>query len=265
MAEALEPAHRSLRPQLDHRVEHRRRRHRILGPPGEAERPPPVADRPVPAVGVAHPLIEVVDQPVTEGATAVVADQRPLVGGLGRRQRVGGREHLAELAAKERLGGEPREDAAEAAAQQPLAERQARPVEDDAAVEQQGAAQIEPEPALEVAGEQLGRHRGAHVMRDDERRPVGGRGERLDQVRLPEEAVEVVAGLVGQAEAEEVGRQHRVAEAPVEHRSPVERARGKAVEQEQQRPVTVGGERRGSSDRETARSARGPPRRAPRR
>ena len=63
-------------------------------------------------------------------------------------------------------------------------------LEDHAAVEEQGPGELEAEPALEVAGHQLGRHRGAHVVGDDEDRPpvAVAADQLLGQVGLPAEA-----------------------------------------------------------------------------
>ena len=56
------------------------------------------------------------------------------------------------------------------AAEKALAERGTGGVLDHRAVQQQGAGDLHLERALEVAGHQLGRDRGAHVMGDDEDR-----------------------------------------------------------------------------------------------
>ena len=59
-----------------------------------------------------------------------------------------------------------RQQRPDAAAQQLLPEGQARPLDDHAAVEEQRARQLDAQLAVDVAGEQLGRHRGAHVVGD---------------------------------------------------------------------------------------------------
>ena len=72
------------------------------------------------------------------------------------------------------------------------------------------------ELALEVARHQLVGDRGAHVVGDDEDGPpvAVAADQLLGQVGLPEEAVVVVARLVGEAEAEEVEGEHVALAAP---------------------------------------------------
>ena len=55
-----------------------------------------------------------------QGAPAVVADQRPLIGGLLRVERVLRRKEGAELLAEDPLVGEQGEEPAQPAAEQPL-------------------------------------------------------------------------------------------------------------------------------------------------
>ena len=80
--ELRKPVDRRAGTKLDQRIEDGSGRHRIPKAPGEAQGILPVAHRAVPALGVALALVEVVDQSVPQGAPAVVADQRPLIGGL---------------------------------------------------------------------------------------------------------------------------------------------------------------------------------------
>ena len=69
-------------------------------------------------------------------------------------------------------------------------------------------------------------------------------GDRLDQVRLLEQRVALV-GLVGEAEAEEIGHDDPMAaREPVEDAMPVVRGRREAVQHEDARPralVGIGG------------------------
>ena len=65
---------------------------------------------------------------MAEGAAAVVADQRPLVGGLLVAERVRGGEDRAELVAEDALAGEPGDERAEAAAQRLLRRGRAGPL-----------------------------------------------------------------------------------------------------------------------------------------
>ena len=125
----------------------------------------------MPALGVALALVEVVDQSMPQGAPAVVADQRPLIGGLLRVERVLSRKEGAELLAENALVGEPGEEPAHPAPEQPLRRREAGALQDDAAVEQQRPGQLEIQPPLEIARHQLGCNGGAHVMGDDEDGP----------------------------------------------------------------------------------------------
>ena len=61
----------------------------------------------------------------------------------------------------------------------------------------------------QVAGHQLGRDRGAHVVADDEDgRRAGPPDQLLGGVGLPGERVDVVPRLLGKSEAEEVEGQH---------------------------------------------------------
>jgi hypothetical protein len=60
--------------------------------------------------------------------------------------------------------------------------------------------------------------------------------ELLDQVRLPVQRVVVVPRLLGEPEAEEVRGERRALGVQLEKRPPVIRARGKAMQEEQQRP-----------------------------
>ena len=63
----------------------------------------------------------------------------------------------------------------------------------------------------------------------------------LDQVGLPAERVDVVARLVGEAEAEEVEGEHGAVGLELEQRAPVEGARREAVQEQQRRvdPVAL--------------------------
>ena len=224
--------------ELTQRGQHRDGGHRVEQSPGELQARP-VPDRPVPAIGVLDPLVHVGDQPVAEGAAAAVADERPLIGGLLVAQWVGRREDRAELVPEDALAGEPGGERAERAAQQLLRGRRAGPLEHDAAVEEEHAGELEPEPALEVPRHQLGRDRRAHVVGDDEDGLIGGRApdQLLGEVGLPEEAVIVVPRLRGQPEAEEVEGQQPPAADLVEQVAPVIGAGGEAVQEEEQRPV----------------------------
>jgi hypothetical protein len=61
----------------------------------------------------------------------------------------------------------------------------------------------------------------------------------LDQVGLPVQRVVVVARLLREPEAEEVGRKDRVLGLLLEKQPPVVRARREPVEQEQKRPAAA--------------------------
>jgi hypothetical protein len=151
-------------------------------------------------------LVHVGDEPVAEGAAAVVADQRPLVGGLRLAQRVCLREDRAELVAEEALAGEPRDQWTETAAQSLLRRCRAGRFQHHAAVEEHDPGNLHLQPALEVARHQLIGDRGPHVVGDDEdgSTVTVAAHQLLAQVGLPEEAVVVLARLVGKAKAEEV-------------------------------------------------------------
>jgi hypothetical protein len=73
-----------------------------------------------------------------------------------------------------------------------------------AAVEQQDAGEVERQPALEVARHQLGGDRGAHVVRHQDHGVAQPRGDRLHDVSLARERVDVTWRLIGEAKAEEV-------------------------------------------------------------
>ena len=105
-------------------------------------------------------------------------------------------------ARKPRSVVQPREDGPQAAAQEPLADRRLRQVQQHAAVEEQRAGQVDPELAAQVAGHQLGRDRGPHVVADDEdRRRACPPDQLLGGVGVPGQRVDVV-GRVGEAVAE---------------------------------------------------------------
>jgi hypothetical protein len=72
-----------------------------------------------------------------------VGDQRPLIGRLLGAQRVVGGEDPRELRGEGTLRGEPGEDRAEPAAQQLLAERRPRQMEEHAAVEEQCPGEVD--------------------------------------------------------------------------------------------------------------------------
>jgi hypothetical protein len=73
-------------------------------------------------------------------------------------------------------------------------------------LEQQRPGQLDVQAPLEIARHQLGGNGCAHVVGDDEDGPRRSTTpqEILDQVGLPEEAVEVIAWLRREPEAEEV-------------------------------------------------------------
>ena len=109
------------------------------------------------------------------------------------------------------LGGEPREERAErgcaAASGRPSGfARSSRMLP----LKSSAPPILDPELAAQLARHQLGRHRGAHVVGDDEDRRRCRRGARAPRrVGLPGERVVVVARLLGEAEAEEVERERR--------------------------------------------------------
>ena len=225
--------------QLAQRRQYRGGRDRVAQAPGEAELTGPLADRPVPALGVLFALVHVGDEAVTEGAAAVVADQRPLVVGLGVIEWVVRREDRAELLAEDALAGELGDERPEAAAQRPLRQRRAGGFQHHAAVEEDDPGEVDLQPAFEVTRHQLVGDRGAHVVGEDEDGPAAAvpADQLLGQVGLPEEAVVVVAGLRGEAEAEEVEGQHVAVRLLVEQQPPVVGAGGEAVEEQKQRSL----------------------------
>ena len=92
---------------------------------------------------------------------------------------------------------------------------------------------------LEVARHQLVGDRGAHVVGDDEDGPAVAvpAHQLLGQVGLPEEAVVVLARLLGEAEAEEVEGEHVALRHLLQQQPPVVGAGGEAVQEQQQRPL----------------------------
>ena len=193
-------------------------------------------------------------------------DQRPLVLRLLVGERVLRREDRAELLAEEALAGEPRQEPAQRAPQDPLPQGRAGRVLDHRAVEQQTSGQVHLQRAIEVARHQLVRDRGPHVVGDEEHRPARrlAADQLLDQVRLPVQRVVVIPRLLGEAEAEEVGGQDRVvrsrARAAAASRTSWRESRGEAAGAGRFRPDR----RRGCGGRGTPRRCRDPARRRPR-
>src|SRR3954453_20145219 len=99
----------------------------------------------MPAFRVGHPLVHVGDELVADLLTLTVGDQAPLVGFLLLAQRMAGREDRRELLAEKALGAEAGGQRPDAAAQDLLAERRARELEDHRTVEEQGAGDLEAE------------------------------------------------------------------------------------------------------------------------
>ena len=90
-----------------------------------------------------------------------------------------GGEDAAELSAKGPLAGQAREEGPEPAAQQALSNERLGQVQQHAAVEEQRAPHLHPQRATQVASHQLGDHRGAYVMADDEHRRRAGAAHQL--------------------------------------------------------------------------------------
>ncbi len=149
-----------------------------------------------------------------------------------------GREEGAELVVEEAAAAEPGGERPERPAEQLLGGGEAGRLDDDAAVEEEHAGELPAESALDVARHQLGRHRGTHVVADQEDRPpVAVAADQLGgQIGLPAEAVAVIARLVGEPEAEEVEREHVPVGQLVEQRPPVVGARWEPVQEQHQRP-----------------------------
>src|SRR5258708_28467317 len=101
-----------------------------------------------------------------------------------------GAEQGAELAAEHRLVRQRRRERAKRSPEQLLAAREGRALKDDAPVEEQRAGDLDPERPVEIAGEELRRHRRSQVVGDDEYGTIaaGPRDELLAQVRLPSNA-----------------------------------------------------------------------------
>ena len=148
-----------------------------------------------------------------------------------------GREDRAELLAEEALAGEPREERPDGAAQDPLAERRAGGVLDHRAVEQQGAGDsISSAPSRSRAISSVATEvpMSWATKKTGPRSPLAA-DQLLDQVGLPVQRVVVVARLLGEAEAEEVGGEGRVLGLQLEQQPPVVGAGREAVQEEQQR------------------------------
>ena len=127
----------------------------------------------------------------------VMREQRPLIGRLLAAQRVIGREDPGELAAPGELADQVLRETSEPAQQELLSPQQAGPFAHEACVEEQRRAQLEGQPPLDVAGEQLGGDRAAHVMGDHhERLTLEASREGLHDVGLRAQGVEMVARLV---------------------------------------------------------------------
>src|SRR5581483_4503586 len=95
----------------------------------------------------------------------------------------------------------------------------------EAGVEEQRRGDVEGELALEVASQDLGRDRAAHVVRDDRDRLVReSADERLDDVGVAPQRVELIARLVGKPETEEVENEQSLPAEPIERVPPVVRA-----------------------------------------
>src|SRR6185503_18992320 len=94
------------------------------------------------------------------------------------------------------------------------------------------------ERPVDVAREELCRHRRPHVVGDDEHRSAAQvpLHEVLGQVRLPSKRVGVVRRLLGEPEAKEVEGEDGIGLGGIEQAAPVERARGKSVEQHEREP-----------------------------
>jgi len=106
------------------------------------------------------------------------------------------REDPRELRPEEALAAQAGEERPEPAAQDLLRRGEAGGLEDHAAVEEQHSAQVHLQAVLEVACEQLGRHRRPHVVRDEDHRLAHVPApDRLHQVGLAVQRVDVVVGL----------------------------------------------------------------------
>src|SRR5204863_9714144 len=152
-------------------------------------------------------------------------------------ERVRAREELAEFAQEEAWRARPRRQPANRRAQQLLSGCQGRPLEDHAAVAQQDRLQVERQATVDVAREQLGGDRGAHVVRNENGRSRAiARQRLLDEIGLIEQAVADLPRLLRKSEAEEVKRHGGARRQRMQRLAPVKGARGKATEEEKQLP-----------------------------
>jgi hypothetical protein len=133
------------------------------------------------------------EQPVA----VVIAEQRPLIGELLVAERVCAREDPPERSPEPGPSRQSRGERSGAAPQELLSRSQARAFEDQARVEQEHRIQLERKPSVEIAREQLGCDRAAHVV-CDEHDPLGpgSRHDRLDEVGLGQQLVQLIARFV---------------------------------------------------------------------
>ena len=103
-------------------------------------------------------------------------------------------------------------------------------------LKQQHGGELRTEAFLEIAREQLGGDRRPHVVGHEHHRllhPV--LGERLDDVRLVEQRVHVIAWLLREPEAEEVEADYPPVGEQLAHVAPVVAARGESVQEQHRR------------------------------
>ena len=101
---------------------------------------------------------------MSEGAAAAVADERPLSAASSSLNGWAAEKTEPNWCRKTRSLESRAASGPSGAAQELLRGRRAGPLEHDAAVEEEYAGELEPEPALEVPRHQLGRDPGAHVV-----------------------------------------------------------------------------------------------------
>ncbi len=157
---------------------------------------------------VSGALIDVVDQPVSDPASARMTPQSPLILHLCRVERMRLREQPSELRDEHPPVAEAGEQRADWRAQRRLSPGERRPLDDHPAVEKQHTVDRETEATFQIACQQLGGDRGSHVVRDDHDAARFGSDQLFGQASLVKQAVDDITRLLGHPKAEEVKR-HR--------------------------------------------------------